>query len=770
VGQRNSRGVLLLVAALMVLAAGSAQAAGPNSGANAGLIQPDGRIVAVGWGEGSGVFGLARFTPKGSLDPSFGAGGKVTGPSSWLTGAGAVALQPDGKIVAAGKDYDGSNFHFTLARYKASGSLDKSFGSGGTVTTAFGLPIAGASAVALQADGKIVAAGQLENGAQAGFVLARFDAGGSLDSTFGTNGRVTTALAGSGPGGVTSALAIQPDGRIVVAGSYAGGFALARYDPDGSLDASFGTGGIVTTPISGLGSGAAAVALQPDGKIVAAGSGNTIGQYNPSFVLIRYDTDGSLDTTFGTNGIASTAFIDPTTCDSCGDEAHAVALQPDGKIVAAGDTCQGRGTCEFALARYNGDGSPDTGFGSDGKVTTGFGPPGGGDHARAVALQADGKMVAVGSARLGKPSHAKFALARYNPDGSLDTSFGQAGKVSASVATCLVPRLYGEALPWAKQALKRGRCVLGKVSRVSSKRVGKGHVVSQHPKACVVPDPKAKIDITVSKGGNGPARRPRHPGAIVYDSRIHLGCGGGGSGGSRIFAIDPSGSSRMQLTGKRNATAPVWSPDGRQIAVGDGSKGDIFVMNANGSHVRLVVKGFAGSPTFSPDGKRIAFSRPASNTIWSVRTSGKKKHKILSNGSSPAWSPDGRRIAFVARDKSGLDIYLASSTGHGRRQLTHVGDATTPVWRPNGRQILVFLAPETGWELAVVNVSNGATRVVARDVNQGARPAWSPDGKRIAYVRYGSASQQLVTIRSTGGGLRVVTNMIGGPNGISWRR
>ncbi len=766
------RVLLLLSAASLVLAAGSARAVGPNSGANAGLIQPDGKIVAAGWAEGSGIFGLARYTASGSLDRGFGSGGRATGPASWLTGAGAVALQSDGKIVTAGKTYDGSVFDFILARYTSRGSLDRTFGRGGTVTTAFGSPIAGASAVAVEADGKIVAAGQLANGGQAGFALARYDASGSLDTTFGTDGRITTPV-GGGEGGVASALAIQPDGRIVVAGSYSGGFALARYDADGSLDASFGSGGIVTTPIGGLGGGAAALVLQPDGKVVAAGSGNTISKYNPSFVLVRYDEDGSLDTGFGTGGIVSTSFVDLTACDGCSDEAAAVAVQPDGRIVAAGQTCVG--PCEFALARYEPDGSLDTSFGSGGKVTTTFGSPARGGHARSVALQADGKIVAVGSARLGKPEHSEFALARYEPDGSLDTSFGQGGKVTTRVAACVAPRLHGEALPWARDAVKRSHCTFGKVSTVPSKTVPKGRVVTQHPNACALSGPGAKISVTVSRGGGAP-QRPAHPGAILYDSRVHLGCGGGGSGGSRIFAIAPKGSTRIELTQGRNAVEPVWSPGGRKIAFGDGSKGDIFVMDANGSHARLVVKGFANSPTFSPDGKRIAFWRPASckacrssGVIWSVRTNGKDKRKILSDGSAPAWSPDGRRIAFVAQDANGLDVFLASSTGQGRRQLTHVGYASTPVWKPNGKQILVLLAAET-WQVGVVDVSSGSIRVVARNVDQGATPAWSPDGKRIAYVRYGSIGEELVTAKATGGGVRVVTNMIGGPQGISWRR
>ena len=196
----------------------------------------------------------------------------------------------------------------------------------------------------------------------------------------------------------------------------------------GDLDPSFGTGGIVTTTFFGTASGqsanAHAVALQGDGKIVAAGQTASDLSLEPTFALARYNPDGSLDATFGTGGTATTTF------GTMGGDAHAVALQRDGKIIAAGNTSAGS-QYVFALARYNADGNLDATFGTGGTVTTAFGSAVESDSANAVVLQADGKIVAAGSAQIGTQSFA-FGLARYNPDGSLDMTFATSGKTTAA--------------------------------------------------------------------------------------------------------------------------------------------------------------------------------------------------------------------------------------------------------------------------------------------------------------------------------------------------
>jgi uncharacterized delta-60 repeat protein len=198
----------------------------------------------------------------------------------------AVAIQSDGKIVAAGGSYNfasngGTNDGFELARYNTDGSLDISFGTGGKVVTPFG-GYAVASAVAIQSDGKIVAAGRSLIGNVSNFALARYNTNGSLDTTFGMGGKVVTLIGGSS---FASAVAIQSNGKIVAAGNTRPNlgfsflyFALARYNTNGSLDTSFGSGGIVETPIGNSSAAANAVAIQPDGRIVAAGGSNRLHQ------------------------------------------------------------------------------------------------------------------------------------------------------------------------------------------------------------------------------------------------------------------------------------------------------------------------------------------------------------------------------------------------------------------------------------------------------------------------------------------------------------
>jgi uncharacterized delta-60 repeat protein len=373
---------------------------GRSDSAQAVAIQSDGKIVAAGgsFSFPSGDFALVRYIADGSLDPSFDSDGKVTTDFGGFDTASAVVVQSDGRIVAAGRSFSSSSGDFALARYNADGSLDTTFGNGGKVTTDLG-GFDAAFGVALQADGKIVAAGQ--GGAGGGFALARYNADGSLDPSFGSGGEVTTHFTGGVE--VAIAVAIQLDGKIVVTGqTFSGGFqqfALARYNADGSLDTTFGSGGILMTDF-GLGSGfGGALVIQPDGKVVAAGRAGT------DFVLARYNGDGSPDASFGSGGMVTTDFG-----GAAFDAAFGVALQPNGKIVAAGGTFSFP-SADFALARYKADGSLDPSFGTGGKVTTDFGAF---DVASAVALQADGKIIAAGQGGAG----SDFALARYLGDTS----------------------------------------------------------------------------------------------------------------------------------------------------------------------------------------------------------------------------------------------------------------------------------------------------------------------------------------------------------------
>lgn len=312
----------------------------------------------------------------------------------------------------------------------APGDLDLTFDGDGKLMTAMAGSGCYASAVAIQADGKIVAAGQTRNNSNTDFALVRYNQNGSLDTTFDGDGIVTTDFWGSSDYLDTiNALVIQPDGKIIAAGyTHAGGpigFALARYNSDGSLDPTFdGDGKVITyfTQVSSISSFAYDVALQPDGKIIAAGS-MFPNDSTEDFALVRYNADGSLDTTFDGDGKLTTPV------GSFNDRVQSVAIQTDGKIVAAGYTHQGSDDYEYALARYNPDGSLDTSFDSDGKLRTLFSNFS--DAANAVSIQTDGKIVAVGES--GTATGRAFSMARYNQNGSLDTSFDGDGKILTTV-------------------------------------------------------------------------------------------------------------------------------------------------------------------------------------------------------------------------------------------------------------------------------------------------------------------------------------------------
>ena len=354
-------------------------------------VQADGKIVVAGRAAGGGgQFAVARYTAGGALDPTF-SGDGVTRTNFTLQDdeAFAVAIQADGKIVAAGIAAHGGS-RFALARYNADGTLDHTFGGDGRVVSDFSRFDA-ARALAIQADGKIVAAGEADlHGGQ--FGVARYDANGRLDPTFSGDGWAHTDL--SGIFDQADAVAVQPNGRIVLAG-FAGGagrFALVRFTTTGTLDTTFSGDGRVIPDVRGF---ANAVGVQTNGKIVVAGGGR-----NGSFAVARLNGNGTPDATFGTAGATNLKFSTRV------DTAQALAIQADGKIVAAGVAGDRGG--RFALARLTTSGLPDNTFAGDGRRLTDFTP--GDDEAAGVAIQANGRIVVAGFAsRLG----GRFALARY---------------------------------------------------------------------------------------------------------------------------------------------------------------------------------------------------------------------------------------------------------------------------------------------------------------------------------------------------------------------
>lgn len=410
------------------------------------VIQPDGKIVVVGntgkfypdWD-----FAVVRYNRNGSLDKSFDVDGRQT-INMRVGSAEAVALQPDGKIVVAGSQNTSGQFLYTesdfvLARLNSNGSLDQTFGRGGKVTANFFHNFDRAYDVAVQTDGKIIVAGEVMSDNPRGyyFGVARYNTDGSPDDgsgrdstpsdSFGTRGRITDNFGGSA---TARAIVIQPDGKIVVAGTafsptdttypYDSDFILARYLSDGRPDTTFGAGGHQTTTFTGDGGNElVGIALQPDGKIVAAGNSGE------GVALARYNSDGSLDNSFDGDGRQMTDFLNGVVAD--------IAIMPGGKIVVAGTNPDPHGVVvlccvnprDFALARFNPDGSVDTTFDGDGELTSdflcghfGLYPyiTGSVEVASAIAAQPDGKVVVVGDIYWGSRSGLDFAVARYPVD------------------------------------------------------------------------------------------------------------------------------------------------------------------------------------------------------------------------------------------------------------------------------------------------------------------------------------------------------------------
>jgi uncharacterized delta-60 repeat protein len=357
----------------------------------------------------------SKAASAGALDPIFSGDGKVITNVSNNDNARDVAIQPDGKIIVVGRSDDGvGTGDFLVVRYEPDGSLDPTFDTDGIVTTNFGSSES-ASAVALQSDGKIVVAGS-SNALDPSndFAVARYNPNGSLDTTFSGDGRTITDFTGGNDN--ASCVLIQTDGKIVAGGFATPGgnqdFGLIRYNLDGTIDPTFSGDGRATFDNGGSSNGAYDIKLQTDGKIVAVG-GNL-----SDFVIYRINPNGTADATFDTDGMVTTNI-------SGADYAFSIEIQPDGKIIAAG-----RADASSALTRYNADGSLDNSFDGDGRMIVDLNPSIT-ETILDIKLQGDGKILA-GVASLGGVFLGVNA-ARFNANGSLDLSFGTGGRVTTFV-------------------------------------------------------------------------------------------------------------------------------------------------------------------------------------------------------------------------------------------------------------------------------------------------------------------------------------------------
>ena len=368
-------------------------------------MQPDGNIVVVGdafFGtrrDGSSRFGVARYQPDGDPDPGFGDGGRLT-TNFDLDDESAqdVVIQPDGRIVVVGWVGKLSFRRIAIARYNADGSLDTTFSNDGKQTTELDRPVlAEGRAVALSGD-KIVVAGRARGGGEIQFLVARYNPDGALDETFSGDGVELTDV---GPlSDSANDLTVLPGGAIVAVGytNSGGSAALARYTNTGALDTSFGDEGKKVIELSGddENEGLAAVA-QAGGKIVAAGTGGG------DFKVARLTAAGALDPTFSGDGVQTADF-------GSTDTATGLGIQSDGRILVGGYARVGNGD-DFALARFTTTGTLDTSFGGDGKVTTDF--AGRADGAFGMTMGAGDRVLLVGVAADPDTNEFDFAIARY---------------------------------------------------------------------------------------------------------------------------------------------------------------------------------------------------------------------------------------------------------------------------------------------------------------------------------------------------------------------
>lgn len=376
-------------------------------------LQADGKILIGGRG-GENVsnsgYCIVRFNVNGTVDSSFGTNGKVI---TYYGGSiQSILALPDGKILAGG--FLGT---VMLAQYLPDGRLDSSFGTNGLLQPQFdGVRYSYCYSLKLQDDGKIVLAGNV-NGVNA--LVARFLPNGRFDLSFAQKGYTILSSAY-----IAFDLAIQTDGKIIIAGQglNANNFLLARYLTDGNLDAQFGNNGIVLTDLNDKSEFITSITLQKDGKIIAAGRYDYTSQYGSLFktALVRYNTNGSLDNSFGTNAVASLQF------DAASADPKKIMLQEDGKIIVAGDYTDVYHFHKPSLARFNSNGAIDNTFGNNGSIiTTQFGDS---VSCRSAALQQDGKIV-IGGYQVVKLDTSvlyytdSFVVVRYQSNSALPVTF-----------------------------------------------------------------------------------------------------------------------------------------------------------------------------------------------------------------------------------------------------------------------------------------------------------------------------------------------------------
>ncbi len=374
----------------------------------------------------------------GTLDATW-APTSPLGPGKLITPLGidvndtlrAMAVQPDGKVLLAGACVNNGMYQaFCSVRYLPTGAIDSTWGNAGTLLTAVGSSVAHAYAMTVQPDGKVLLAGDCLNGTTSNFCSVRYTSTGVLDTTWGTTGKLITSVSSSSSAtSAARAMAVQPDGKVLLAGDcwngLANDFCSVRYSPTGVLDTTWGTLGKLITSFGSVNSyvDRHAIAVQPDGKVLLAGSCSSGGKI--TFCSVRYLSTGVPDPTWGAMGIPLM-----TPIGNSADYPNAIAVQPDGKVLLAGNCLIGA-TNDFCSVRYLSTGAADPTWGTAGQLTTSIGSND--DFAYAVAVQPDGKVLLAGRC-LNASSAYDFCSARYSPSGVLDSTWGVAGKLVTSIS------------------------------------------------------------------------------------------------------------------------------------------------------------------------------------------------------------------------------------------------------------------------------------------------------------------------------------------------
>lgn len=683
--------------------------------ARALILQPDGKIVVVGywWNKAAELrnFALARYAADGKLDPSFGTGGKVIATA----GSGddyihTLALQPDGKIVVAGSFSQGPSSNSVLFRYNPDGTSDANFGKGGRRL----LPRSGVSALIIEASGKIVVAGPSLKEDDSSFTLTRYNSDGSLDSAFNAASIVTIPI---NTGGET-AVAVQPDGKVIVVGTSENRFGVRRYNPGGSLDTNFGIGGqaIATLPLATFGETAYALALQGDGKIVVAGH-FARGEFDYYFALARYNSDGRLDTSFGTGGMVITSA-------GADGRATAVALQADGKIVMAGSASKRTGfdqgiDSDFALARYNPDGTSDPSFGSGSMVTTNFysvsldpdrcsdaiTPPRSGmlsggrrvgllffnDEATALTVQPDDKIVVAGNSNNGPSYRDTTILLRYYADGSRDSSFGMGGTIGTNGTIDEVSAL---ALQTDGKLLAAGQVTVPPTASSQTTLHMSGPAISMDPSgralqysrrssgpshhgslgfALVRYNLDGNLDMSFGAGGTvttdfGPEDDMIHALALQNDSKIIVAGNVGADSASKLILAryHPAGILDASFGSGGKVVIPLVGSSTRIHAMALQEDGKLVIVGSSDQHLVLVRYHLDGSPdiSFGTDGKVVTL-------LNSGQSSDKKVFSL-------ALQSDGR-ITVAGAFAGGLSLVHYDAQGHLDSSFGKDGMVTTAI-------------------------------------------------------------------------------------------